>query len=390
MGSLREENPFALDARIVAKGKGFILPQFPSKKGSIMRVVYMGTPFFAATVLERLLTYEDIEVVGVYAQPDRQAGRGKKFQEPETKIVANKHGIPVFQPLTLRNNPIAVKELASLSPDLLVVAAYGMLLPAEVLEIPKYGAYNVHASLLPQYRGAAPVQRGLIAGDRVTGISIMRMELGLDTGAILLQQAVAIQDTENFSHTSGSLLEALADMGAALMVSAIKMISEARVFLVEQNHELATYAPKLTKTEAIIDWSKSAEDIHHHVRGFTPNPGATSTLQLKEMVPVRIEKGFPLDRTDFNSEDFFAASCQTGQTAKNSDVLNNHISDDHASKNCEGQIGQLLGIYKEYLVVRCGVGYYGISQIRLAGKPSIDAKSFYNGYMRTNTDLLLR
>ena len=185
-----------------------------------MRIVYMGTPSFASQILETLVQYEHGEVIAVYAQPDRQAGRGKKLHEPETKVLANALNIPVFQPQTFRNNQDAINELKALKPDVLIVAAYGMLLPQEVLDIAPYGAFNVHASLLPKYRGAAPVQRALMAGDIFTGISIMKMEAGLDTGPILLQQAISIKDSEEFSDNSATLLETLAEHGVKLMKTA--------------------------------------------------------------------------------------------------------------------------------------------------------------------------
>lgn len=327
-----------------------------------MRIVYMGTPYFASQILQYMHNqiqgqgFDDMEIVAVYSQPDRQAGRGKKLQEPETKILAKELNIPVYQPLSFRNNEEALEELKALKPDVLVVAAYGMLLPQAVLDVPTQGAFNVHASLLPQYRGAAPVQRGIIAGDKLTGITIMRMEAGLDTGPILLQQAFPIHDAEDFAHNSGTLLHDLSEVGGQLMMSALKMIKENRVSLVAQIDELATLAPKLSKQEAIIDWAKSAEEIHCHIRGFSPNPGATASLIIpqKENIAVRIEQGYPLDRLDF-------------QAPENKEEI---------------PTGTIFDLYDKYLVVKCGTGFYGISQIRLAGKAPMDAKAFNNGYLK--------
>ncbi len=334
-----------------------------------MRIVYMGTPQFAAQVLENIVKFEHAEIVALYAQPDRQAGRGKKLHEPETKILATSLGIPVFQPQSFKNNPEALAQLKELNPDVLVVAAYGMLLPQEVLDIPKYGAYNVHASLLPQYRGAAPVQRALIAGDRLTGVTIMRMEKGLDTGPILLQQVVDIKDSESLSDNCYTLLEALADRGGKLMNMALNMIRDNRADVVMQNHEKATHAPKLTKQEALIDWAKSAEEIHNHVRGFSPNPGATAKLQIndKEPIQVRIEKGFVLERLGFDVVEWNTQNTQ--------------------SPCSESHVGKIMGIYNDYILVKTGKGYYGISQIRLAGKDPMNAKAFNNGYFKNNESL---
>lgn len=330
-----------------------------------MRIVYMGTPAFASEILKKLHTYEHGEIIAVYTQPDRLGGRGKNIlMEPETKITAKEFQIPVYQPEKFRNNPEAVEQLKALNPDILVVAAYGMLLPQEVLDIPKYGAYNVHGSLLPKYRGAAPVQRCLLSGDTITGVTIMRMEAGLDTGPIFLQQAVNIQDSEENCHNSGTLLMDIAHSGAALLLEALEFIRNNDVTLIPQNEELATHAAKLTKQEAQTDFTKDSVHIHNHVRCFSPNPGATANLVIGEKAPsaVRIESGYPLERLGF----------QPTEEQKNADC------------------GTVVGIFKNYIAVKCGNGFYGIRQIRLAGKPSMDAKSFQNGYLRGNSRVFFK
>ena len=315
-----------------------------------MRIVYMGTPFFAAEILKRLHGYEHGEIAAVYTQPDRLGGRGKnKIVEPETKVLAKELGIPVYQPEKFRNNPEAVAELSALNPDILVVAAYGMLLPQEVLDIPKYGAYNVHGSLLPKYRGAAPVQRCLLNGDTLTGVTIMRMEAGLDTGPTLLQQAISINDTEENCHNAGSLLMDIAHSGATLLLEALELIRNNDVTLIKQNDELATHAAKLTKQEAQIDFTNSSLAVHNHVRGFSPNPGATANLLLdgKEPIAVRIEAGYPLERLNFEP----------------------------AAEQEKAECGEITGIFNNYITVKCGNSFYGIRQLRLAGKPSMDAEA---------------
>lgn len=325
-----------------------------------MRIVYMGTPFFATEILRRLHAEGKDEIIAVYTQPDKLGGRGKnKLIEPETKILAKELDIPVYQPEKFRNNPEASAELKALNPDILVVAAYGMLLPQEVLDIPKFGAYNVHGSLLPKYRGAAPVQRCLLNGDTLTGVTIMRMEAGLDTGPVLLQQAVSIDDTEENHHNSGTLLTDIARSGATLLLEALELIRNGDITLIPQNGELATHAAKLTKQEAQIDFTKTSLEIHNHVRCFSPNPGATANLVLEKREPaaVRVEAGYPLERTDFSpTEEQKQAPC-----------------------------GEIVGIYEKYIAVKCRDSFYGIRSLRLAGKPSIDAKSFQNGYFRNNS-----
>lgn len=352
-----------------------------------MRIVFMGTPSFAAQILEHLVQYKHGELVAVYAQPDRQAGRGKKLHEPETKTLANKLNIPVFQPQRFRNNQDAINELQALKPDILIVAAYGMLLPQEVLDIAPYGAFNIHTSLLPKYRGAAPVQRALMAGDTLTGVTIIRMEAGLDTGPILLQQAISIKNSEEFCDNSATLLEALAENGGKLMRSALNMIRENRVNLIIQDNACSTHAAKLTKQEAQINWVNSAEDIHNHIRGFSPNPGATAQLKIndKDPIQVRIEKGFVMEKTTFYKENsdegvkFNAAEFYAQSPYANKNT-NNEINE-----NAEIPEGTVIGIYKNYIIVKTGNGHYGINQIRLAGKSPMDAVAFNNGYFKNNT-----
>lgn len=313
-----------------------------------MRIVFMGTPDIAAQILESLITSnEDNNVVGVFTQPDRPAGRGKKIQYSSAKALALEHSISVYQPESMKTTE-SQELLRSLNPDVLVVAAYGMILPQEVLDIPKLGAYNVHTSLLPKYRGAAPVQRCLIQGDKFTGVTIMRIEIGLDSGPILLQQAMEIKEDDN----AATLLHALGKSGARLMLGALRMLNENRAAFIEQNHEIATYAHKLTKQEAVIDWTQSAKEIHNHVRGFSPNPGATTNLymQARDAIAVRIENG-----KDLSEQNIY----ESGTLA---------------------QAGHVLGIHDDMLCIACGEGVYGIQSLRLAGKASVDIKTFKNGY----------
>lgn len=347
-----------------------------------MRIVYMGTPSFAAQILEAMTKYENGDIIALYAQPDRQAGRGKKLHKPETKVLAESLNIPVYQPETFRNNPDAVEELRSLKPDVLVVAAYGMLLPQEVLDIPKLGAFNVHASLLPKYRGAAPVQRSLIAGDRMTGVTIMRMEAGLDTGPILLQQCMPIRNQENFCDDTQTLLERLARDGAKLMMTALDLLKDHQASYIPQNNEFATHAPKLTKQEACIDWNKTALQIHNHVRGFYPNPGATSMLHIdtKEPIAVRIEAGFYFYEHNMLEDDYANYLEHIAKLEKETLIKTGQES----IKN-----GQFLGLYKEYIIVKAQESYYALAKIRLAGKAQMDAKAFMNGYFKNNSALYL-
>jgi len=237
-----------------------------------VRLVFAGTPDFAATALRTLLgTHHTI--VGVYSQPDRPAGRGRKLQPSPVKQVALDNQIPVFQPESLKT-PEAQQELADLRPDIMIVAAYGLILPQAVLEIPSHGCLNIHASLLPRWRGAAPIQRAIAAGDKETGITIMQMDKGLDTGAMLLKSLTAI----DASDTGGSLHDRLANMGGNAIVEVLQLLERGELQGEAQNDEQACYAHKLSKEEGHIDWSQDAPAIERLIRAFNPWPGTYTDL----------------------------------------------------------------------------------------------------------------
>lgn len=238
-----------------------------------LRIIFAGTPEFAATSLEALIQSEH-QVVAVYTQPDRPAGRGRKLTPSAVKTVALKANIPVLQPLSLKE-AAEQQQLAAFDADLMVVAAYGLLLPAAVLTAPKYGCINVHASLLPRWRGAAPIHRALMAGDQETGITIMQMDEGLDTGNMLLKLVCPI----TLEDTSGSLHDKLADLGAEALLVSLQQLLAGELQSVPQNDELACYAAKLTKAEGMIDWSQKASVLDLKVRGLNPWPVAYTELQ---------------------------------------------------------------------------------------------------------------
>ena len=231
-----------------------------------MRVVFAGTPAFAARALEAILAAGH-DVPLVLTQPDRPAGRGMRFASSAVAQAAQRHDIALLKPASLKQGETA-SQLRAIRPEVMVVAAYGLLLPAPVLEIPARGCLNIHASLLPRWRGAAPIQRALLAGDAATGISIMQMDAGLDTGAVLLANELAIGPRE----TAGSLTEALADLGARSIVAALRSLDS--LVPRAQDPATATYAPKITKGEARIDWRQSNLAIDRVVRAFNPSPGA--------------------------------------------------------------------------------------------------------------------
>ncbi len=237
-----------------------------------LRILFAGTPDFSVPTLQALIESE-YEVVGVYTQPDRPRGRGKKVQFTPVKTVAVEHNIPVFQPQTLRSEE-AQAELAALKPDLMVVVAYGLILPQKVLDIPTYGCINIHASLLPRWRGAAPLHRAIEAGDRESGVGIMQMELGLDTGPIWAESSVPI--TPEMS--TGELHDTLKVEGANLLLKTIPLIIKGEQRPTPQSEEGVTYAEKITRDEALIDWHRTAKTLQRQIHAFNPYPGAFTYL----------------------------------------------------------------------------------------------------------------
>jgi methionyl-tRNA formyltransferase len=234
------------------------------------RVVFMGSPEFAAPVLQALV--EHYEVVGVVSQPDRPAGRGRQLRAPAVKLLAHELKLPVIQPQKLRL-PEAMDQLRAWAPELIVVAAFGQILRPEVLSLPQHGCINVHASLLPRWRGAAPIQAALLAGDGKTGVTIMKMDQGVDTGAILSQRALPILPDD----TAGSLAEKLSFLGADLLVETLPRYLKGEVRPQEQNNEGATYAPMLKKEDGFLDLTQGAEVLARRVRAYNPRPGAYLT-----------------------------------------------------------------------------------------------------------------
>ena len=237
-----------------------------------MRIVFAGTPEFAAQHLQALLD-AGRQVVAVYTQPDRPAGRGQKLMPSPVKQLAVEHGIPVFQPQTLRD-PAAQAELAALQPDLMVVVAYGLILPQVVLDIPRLGCINSHASLLPRWRGAAPIQRAVEAGDAESGVTVMQMEAGLDTGPMLLKVSTPIGAED----TGGTLHDRLAELGARAIVEAVDGLEAGTLKGEAQDDALACYAHKLSKDEARLDWSRPAVELERQIRALHPWPICHSSL----------------------------------------------------------------------------------------------------------------
>ncbi len=240
-----------------------------------MRIVFMGTPDFAAAILKRLID-TDRNVVGVFSQPDKPVGRKQIIVPTATKALAMEHGIPVFQPAKLRDGE-ALKIMQELKPDLTVVAAYGKILPKDILDVAPLGNVNVHGSLLPKYRGSAPIQWSVINGDKVTGITTMYMAEGMDTGDMIMKFELPIGENE----TAGELFDRMAELGAESIEKTLELFDNGEVKGIPQNDEEATYAPMLKKEMGEIDFGKTAEEIRNLVRGLNPWPTAYTFLDGK-------------------------------------------------------------------------------------------------------------
>jgi methionyl-tRNA formyltransferase len=253
-----------------------------------MRIVFMGSPAFALPSLRALVESGVGEVVAVYTPPDREAGRGRVPQPPPVKGLAQEYGLPVCQPRNFRSEePVA--KLRAWAPDVIIVAAYGQILPRSVLAVPTRGLLNVHASLLPRWRGAAPIAHAILAGDRETGVTIMEIVPALDAGPIVSQRPVTISDED----TAGSLSERLANVGAALLIETLPGWYAGEIVPQPQDDSLATYAPPLTKEDGLIDWTEPAIQIWRRVRAYNPWPVARAILPSGE--PLSILQARPLD-----------------------------------------------------------------------------------------------
>jgi methionyl-tRNA formyltransferase len=240
-------------------------------------ILFMGTPDFAVPSL-KILIENKLPLVGVVTQPDRPSGRGHRLMPPPVKMLAQAHGLPVLQPERIRDESF-LQIFRELAPELVVVVAFGQILPGEMITHPKFGCINVHPSMLPKYRGAAPIQWSLIKGETTTGMTIMRLDEGVDSGDILLQEPLPIEPEENF----GSLHDRLAEVGARMLYRTITMIQDQSIQPVPQDHAKATLAPKIKKEDCLLDWNRRVKDVLSLIRGLSPSPGAYTYLDGKKL-----------------------------------------------------------------------------------------------------------
>ncbi len=257
----------------------------------MMRILFMGTPDFAVPTL-RALVESRHQVIGVLSQPDKPKGRGYHLIPTPVKAYALEQNIPVYQPATLRNEEFS-DLLKTLDPDLIVVVAYGKILPSNVLEYPKYGCVNVHGSLLPEYRGAAPMQRAIIDGKTVTGITTMLMADGIDTGDMLLKAEVAIGENDNFE----VIHDRMAEVGARLLIETVEKLEEGTVTPIPQDHDKATHAAKIEKSDCLLDFSGPADELHNLIRGLSPVPLSFTHTPDGKLLKIAESRVFDAEKT---------------------------------------------------------------------------------------------
>ncbi len=305
-----------------------------------MRIVYMGTPDFAVPALEKLAASEAHEVIAVFTQPDKPRGRKMVLTPPDVKVCAEALGIPVFQPGSMKGEE-AYTSLKELNPDVIVVAAYGQILPKSVLELPQYGCVNIHGSLLPKYRGAAPIQQAVLDGEAVTGVTAMQMDVGLDTGDILLTAETPIGENE----TAGELFDRLAQLGGDLILETLEKLGRGEITPHKQDEALATHTAKIDKSLCPIDFTKTAREVHNKVRGLSPWPVATADIGGKR--------------------------CKI-----------------HATRLSEksGAAGTVLSVRP--LIVACGEGSVEILELQQEGRKRMTAEAFLAGHRLSVGDTL--
>ena len=310
-----------------------------------MKIVFMGTPDFAVPCLQALIDHKH-QIAGVITQPDRAKGRSSKLMPPPVKVLAEEYDIPVFQPERVKT-PEFVEKLRELAPEVIIVVAFGQILSQAILDIPPKGCVNVHGSLLPKYRGAAPIQWSIINGDKTTGVTTMYMDKGVDTGDMILKKEFDIYEKDTYE----TLHNRMSIIGAEVLVETLKLIEAGKATRTQQAHEQHTYAPMLDKTIGKIDWSKSARSIDHLIRGTYPWPGAYSFYK-----------------------------------GRNFKILSSELYDENDANT---EFGNINEIGKDYLMVSCGKGFIKILELQFENEKRMGVEAYLRGHdIEINSKLL--
>lgn len=310
-----------------------------------MKIVFMGTPDFASEVLKSLLESEH-QVLAVFTQPDKPRGRGKKISYTPVKEMALEAQIPIYQPRRIRDEE-NLEILKQINPDVIIVAAYGNILPKEILDLPPYGCINIHASILPKYRGAAPIHWAIIKGETETGISIMQMDEGMDTGDVLLLERIEISEEAD----TGEIFAKLASLGSKMIIEVLEKIKDGKLIPVKQKEEEATYAPMLTKKDELLDWDMSSKDIYNKIRGMNPWPGVYTYFRGDRL---KIQKSILIDEKQV----------------------------------IEYKPGEIIDFSEEGIFIAANPGTIALKIIQPAGKKQLNFKDFINGYQISRGELL--
>ncbi|MFA6536854.1 MAG: methionyl-tRNA formyltransferase [Patescibacteria group bacterium] len=311
------------------------------------KIVFMGSSAFAVPILEEL--NEKFTVVAVVTESDKQSGRGRKTVFSSVKICALNKNLPILQPEFLKKNETFINEIKTLNPDLIVVVAYGKILPSEILNLPKHGCLNIHPSLLPKYRGPSPIQSALLHNEKITGVSIILMDVGMDTGDIVYSEDIEIETKDNFT----TLSQKLSELSAEIMIRIIPDYLQGELPLVIQSENEATYCQKIEKIAGEIDWQKPVAKIVNQVRAFVEWPGSYTFFLNKKIDLTEVEEYFP------------------------------------ASDIAGLRVGQVLRIENQ-IIVKCGEGYLQINKLKMEGKKEVPAKDFLNGYAQFGGSILGR
>lgn len=324
-----------------------------------MKIVFFGTPDFAVPSLARLLQHPDMQVCGVVTQPDKRRGRGKSLSPSPVKALAVEHQLPVWQPRRLKKDSQTLGELAALNADAFVVVAYGQLLSPQILAMPRLGCINGHGSLLPHYRGAAPIQWSLVQGEVKTGITTMQMDVGMDTGAMLLKATTPI----HWWDTAATVGDRLSHLTADLLIETLLGLDAGTLEAIAQDDDQATYAPLIQKTDYDLDWSKSAIALHNQIRGFFPN----CVTEFRDQ-PLKILRTIPIPLPSDDMPDEFAS------------LPSQIASLDIAAASQTSQLGDIVAILKKTgPIVQTGAGWLLLYQVQPAGKKPQSGWDFANG-----------
>jgi len=360
-----------------------------------MKTIFMGTPNFALPILEALITSKDFKPIAVITSPNKPVGRKQEMTPPPVKVLAHTHNIPVLQPEKVRT-PEAVQQIKDLQPDLIIVAAYGKIIPGDILQIPKYGCINVHGSLLPKYRGPSPIQAAILEGEKATGITIMVMDENMDTGPMLLQQEITLDSKETFQ----TLHDKLSQLGADLLLQALPQYVRGELKPQEQDNTLATYCQMITREDGQLIWNKNSEELERQIRAFTPWPGAFTFYHIQpnkrlkilnaEILPDHGEKiplNPPLRKGESENDSPSEKSTLDSPFSAPGGSASGGEKEGRGILKKEPEYGKMI-FEQNKVLVKTGNGWLSITRLQPEGGHIMTAQEFINGRKDMNGIIL--